>query len=398
MDLQTALDERVTRRAVHVLPQPQSAHRLRTLVSTREHTLQQVVAAVMLDPMLAAAVLRIANSPAYARGGPTSSLTTAVQRIGEKELSRLSLASGLGASVQLAGPLLEVRRSVMQRSFTSAALCESLAREFGVDPEAAFIAGLLHDVGVLVALGTLELLLTQRFELEVRTAAEWLELAARHHVELGAVLAEKWALPTAVYETIIGHHASHGDGVPPLVQLVRLSDQLTAHFEAGRPLTVDTVALSPFEAEVRERMVKKLSHLPGLVAALASDDPLPTCASLVARQSEDVGQRGVKYPASFTRGRAGDAWVASATRLSANVQGKVLPSQVEELTLMLPGEELKVWVRVTSAATAADGATLVDLVPFAPTAELTGRLADLSIPPEALEAEAPAVEPAVEAA
>ena len=54
---------------MHLLPQPQSALRLRNLVGSPRHSLKDVVAAVMLDPMLAAAVMRIANSAAFARGG-----------------------------------------------------------------------------------------------------------------------------------------------------------------------------------------------------------------------------------------------------------------------------------------------------------------------------------------
>ena len=114
MNLELELKERVARRAIHLMPQPQTALRLRKLVADPDHTLAQVVDAVKLDPMLAAAVLRIANSVNHSRGQSTTSLPAAVNRIGEKELARLALASGLGTATSQPGPLLGLRRAAMQ--------------------------------------------------------------------------------------------------------------------------------------------------------------------------------------------------------------------------------------------------------------------------------------------
>lgn len=142
-----------------------------------QHSLAQVVDAVKVDPLLAAAVLRIANSASHSRGQPTTSLFTAITRIGEKELARLALASGLGVASTGAGPLLALRRGAMQDALTSALICERLAPEFGLDAEHLFLEGLLHDVGRLVALATLELILAQHPKAPPMEPAAWLVLA-----------------------------------------------------------------------------------------------------------------------------------------------------------------------------------------------------------------------------
>lgn len=373
MDLIAALDERVARKAVHVVPQPQSALRLRNLVASPTHTLKEVVAAVMLDPMLAAAVMRIANSPAYSRGNETTSLAAAVQRVGEKELSRLSLASGLGASTSAAGPLLDVRRAAMTSALTSAVLCERLANLFGLDPETMFLAGLLHDVGVLVALGTLELITNQ--SKDARSAAEWMELANRHHVTLGTLLAEKWGLPEKVREAIATHHAE-GE-LSAATALVRLSDQLRGALEAGHALTVDDVALNAFDHETRKGIVTRLSTLPSMVAALAGNDPLPSCVSLVLSTPRQE-KKGPSFAARLGRARAATVSVLSATELHIDVAGGMSANQIEELEITTPGLPLKLWARVESVSTSGDGRSRATAVPFSPSREALAMLDAMS--------------------
>lgn len=375
MDLSAALDERVARKAVHLLPQPQSALRLRKLVAAPEHTLKEVVAAVMLDPMLAAAVMRIANSAAYSRGNATNSLASAVQRIGEKELSRLALASALGSSSNAAGPLLAVRRAAMTSSLTSAVLCERLANLFGLDPEMMFLAGLLHDVGALVALGTLELITGQLKDVPARSAAEWMELANRHHVALGSLLGEKWGLPEKVCEAIAMHHA---DGeLSAATALVRLADQLCGALEAGAALNPEHPALAALDDETRKGVVGRLGALPAMVAALAGDDPLPSCVSLVLSTTPQE-KKGPSFSARLGRSRNATVSVLAATELQLDVVGGLSANQIEELELTTPQGPLKLWVRVQSVMPGRDGRSKGNAVPFSPSSEALAQLDAMS--------------------
>lgn len=376
MDLSAALDERVARKAVHLLPQPQSALRLRKLVAAPNHTLKEVVAAVMLDPMLAAAVMRIANSAAYSRGNATTSLASAVQRIGEKELSRLALAAGLGSATNAAGPLLEVRRAAMTRALTSAVLCERLANLFGLDPETMFLAGLLHDVGVQVALGTLELITSQHKDTHLaRASAEWLDLSNKHHIELGALLGEKWGLPEKVCEAIATHHAQ-GE-LSAATALVRLSDQLSSALDAGQALTVEHHALLSFDDETKKSVVARLVTLPAMVAALAGDDPLPSCVSLVLSSAKQE-KKGPSFSARLGRARTATVTVLSATELHIDVAGGMSANQIEELEIATPQGPLKLWVRVESVSAAGDGRSRAGAVPFSPSREALAMLDAMS--------------------
>ncbi len=377
MNLELELKERVARRAIHLMPQPQTAIRLRKLVADSGHSLTQVIDAIKIDPMLAAAVLRIANSVTHARGNPTTALSVAVTRIGEKELSRLALAAGLGASATAAGPLLAVRRGVMQDALTSALLCERLAPEFGLDPESLFLEGLLHDVGTLVALATLELMLAQHPRAPAMDTSAWLALAQTHHVELGRVLTERWGLPPSVGEVIERHHLPSA-GMADATSVVRLSDELLELLHAGAPLGEGSW-LRHIEPSRRAALLHSLSGVPALVAAFEAERPASVNSPVVTRPRPQSTHQGVTVPASISGGRSGEVMVISSRLLLLRTKTQLPENHLEELELQLPDGPLKVWVRVThSEGVGPDGQCEAEATLFAPTAQVSLRLRALA--------------------
>ena len=377
MTLELELKDRVARRSVQLMPQPQTAIRLRKLVADSGHSLTQVIDAIKLDPMLAAAVLRIANSATHARGNPTTSLSVAVTRIGEKELSRLALAAGLGAAATAASPLLAVRSAVMQDALTSALLCERLAPEFGLEPEALFLDGLLHDVGTLVALSTLELILTQHPKAQPMEASAWLALAQTHHVELGLVLTERWGLPPSVGEVIERHHLASA-GTADATSVVRLSDGLLELLHAGAPLGEGSW-LQHIEPSRRAALLQSLSTVPALVAALEAERPASTNSPVIVRPRPQSARKGVTVPALISGGRSGEVMLISSRLLMLRTKTQLPENHLEELDLQLPDGALKVWVRVThSTSVGSDGQSEAEAMLFAPTKQVSLRLRALA--------------------
>ena len=378
MNLELELKERVARRAIHLMPQPQTALRLRKLVADPEHSLSQVVDAVKLDPMLAAAVLRIANSVNHSRGQPTTSLPAAVTRIGEKELARLALASGLGASTSQPGPLLGLRRAAMQDALTSALICELLAPEFNLDAESLFLEGLLHDVGRLVALATLELILTQHPKAPPLEAEAWQAMAQTHHVELGKVLSERWVLPAIVGQVIELHHLPD-DGVPDAAAVVRLSDRVLALLHSGAPLTeAELPWLARIEPSRRAPLLEALTGVPFVVSAFETERPAATHSPLIKTPLPQRAPRtGATFPALVTGGRVGEVVLLSARQLLVRTATALPDNHLEEVELQLPDAPLKLWVRVTRSAPVAAGLFEAEATPFAPTGEIARRLGEL---------------------
>lgn len=378
MNLELELKERVARRAIHLMPQPQTALRLRKLVADPEHSLSQVVDAVKLDPMLAAAVLRIANSVNHSRGQPTTSLPAAVTRIGEKELARLALASGLGASTSQPGPLQGLRRAAMQDALTCALVCELLAPEFNLDAESLFLEGLLHDVGRLVALATLELILTQHPKAPPLDADAWQAMAQTHHIELGKVLTERWALPVIVGQVIELHHLPD-DGAPDAASVVRLSDRILALLHSGAPLTeAELPWLERIGPSRRSALLEALTGVPFVVAAFEAERPAASPSPLIKTPVPQAAPRtGAFFPVRVTGGRVGEVVLLSARKLVVRTSTPLPDNHLEELELQLADAPLKLWVRVTRSAQVGEGLFEAEATPFAPTGDIARRLHEL---------------------
>ena len=372
MNLELELKERVARRAIQLLPQPQAAIRLRNLVADPAHTRTQVVDTIKLDPMLAAAVLRVANSAAYSRGSSTGMLAFAITRIGEKELSRLALAAGLGAASNAPGPLLALRAASMHDALTSALLCERLAPEFGLEPEALFTMGLLHDVGTLVALGTLELILAQHPKAPPLEADIWLSLAQAHHLELGRVLAQRWSLPAGVAEAIERHHQPD-DGARDAVSVVRLSDVLLELLNAGSSL--EGSWLSCIEASRRLKLLESLASVPALVVAFQADKPALVKSELVAKPPP-VQTDGASFPVRVTGGRIGEIVLLSECTMLLRTSTSLPENHLEEVGLALHDGVIQLWVRVTRS-TGADGRFEAEATLFDPSTSVAQRIGAL---------------------
>jgi DNA-binding response OmpR family regulator len=119
-----------------------------------------------------------------------------------------------------------------EHSLGCALVARHFARQIGFnDPGKAYLAGLLHDIGIIVNLWVLPQEFRSAFEL-AKTEAIPLNEAEQKilgftHCESGRLLAERWELPSDLIEVVALHH-SPGQSVnhSGLVALVGLSDLL----------------------------------------------------------------------------------------------------------------------------------------------------------------------------
>jgi putative nucleotidyltransferase with HDIG domain len=287
-DLDAAIVDLVSRGAVKVPPYPAVAFKIEKLIRGGDYGLDELAKLVSSDQVLSADVLRVSNSAMYARGAPVNSVKAAVGRIGAKDVARLALAFGLGATATAGGLLAPLRRKVWMDSLASAALCQALARGRGLAPDEAFSAGLLHDFGKVVALACIEELLHRRSDVAPRSEAEWTTIVDRYHVELGVVMAARWDLPPVMADVISLHHA----------------DATTA--AADRKLVDLVVAIDEVILMLGDR-----THL--------SPEDLGAAAFLQGREGEVVSQALTALPSFVASFETAEAWKgAGATSLVAS--------------------------------------------------------------------------------
>jgi HD-like signal output (HDOD) protein len=180
---------------------PPLADELVAMAISSEGDLERVLAVVEQDPVLAAIVLRMVNSAAFALSSEITELSRAVVLLGGAHVRSLALAAAMSALS--AGPEAATH---FEHSFNTActarviAVCGSVGWE-----ETAFAAGILHDIGelVVVALGSHQPDEGMAAAARLGVEREWL---GTDHTELGAALARRWSIPEVLCEPIAGHH------------------------------------------------------------------------------------------------------------------------------------------------------------------------------------------------
>jgi putative nucleotidyltransferase with HDIG domain len=358
------------RNAVRVPPCPTAALKLRTVLGNPEHEVAEVVEVAKSDPTLAAAVLRVANSVFFRRDQPATTLKGAVQRIGEKEIERLALAAGLAHELLKDGPLATVRRGIWHDAMTGAVVCEALARTRPhMAPDEAFLVGLLHDVGKMVAVGAIEHILTKHKGLGARSAEVWYSVVERFHVELGLVLAVRWALPEVVSDVISQHHAQPPVGpYAEMASLVAAGDQVAALLSTGQPATSEVLAAVPWLRSQHEREVVAASLLDA-ATIIAGFEPEPSMRAPGPSLVAEAPLEPIKPPGTFevrliSRDMRCQGVLLEQQRLQFLSPAPLTPNYLAELEVSRDGQSVRAWTKVTTCQPSL-GQHRVEVVPFA---------------------------------
>ena len=235
---------------IHELPSlPAVVGELTQALDNEATGVDQLAEGIAQDQSLAARALRVANSPFYGIQHKVASIHDAIVILGFRAVGSLVMAASVtGYFAPPPNTAFDLAR--FWRHGIGAALCaRALARTAGLDMEAAFTAGLLHDIGVLV-------LLTSRPESYARVleyrAAQDCELVAAEtavlgfdHARVGEALAARWRFPDEIAQAVAQHHAprheSGGDAGATLADVAHVANIL-AH---ALDLSGDPDALVP---------------------------------------------------------------------------------------------------------------------------------------------------------
>lgn len=181
----------------------------KTLGLYRDHenvSIPQLAAGVEQDVVIAGTVLSIANSAMYGGRSSVSNLRQAIARIGINKTRNVLLGLSVTRSVKtvkITTPAWSLAR-FNSHSLAAAALSDLIVRKVrSANAEWAFLAGLLHDIGLLViAAGLPEEfeIITRHSEGEASLIEQEMALLGFTHFELGAEMAARWNCPSPVQE------------------------------------------------------------------------------------------------------------------------------------------------------------------------------------------------------
>lgn len=192
------------------------------------------------DVAMAAALIKVANSPIYARSRPAATVAEAVALLGISQTVSILTGFLLRKTVQIKSPLLE---HFWETSTRRAYAMGYIARQmFGVNADIAHTCGLFCNVGIPIMLQGLkgyEATLAHALAQTEKTMTEVENDAHRtDHAVVGAIVAKTWRLSPNVAHAVRLHHdftVLRDENISPkvrkLVAMALLAEHLVALHE-----------------------------------------------------------------------------------------------------------------------------------------------------------------------
>jgi HD-like signal output (HDOD) protein len=228
------LDRSLAEKSLALPSLPEVALKIRKALSDENVSISEISRLIGSDPALAARILKTANSALFYRGSkPITSVHGAVSQLGQRMVRNVALSFAaqqvfIGYGSQ---SLRNQLTSVWQHSVHTAALAHMLARvRTKLNPDEAFLAGLLHEIGKLY------ILLRAKDNMDaLASEAAFQSVLEAWHPRLGRAVIETWELPQDL-AIAVGDHQScplEAADPPTMTAVVAVANYLAEHSETA---------------------------------------------------------------------------------------------------------------------------------------------------------------------
>ena len=199
--------------AIRRLPAlPALLHELMRELRDDDADIRRLEERIASDASLTTRVLKMANSPFYARSGEVVDVRRAVMTLGFRTVANLVMAAGLrNTMAKVESVPTFAPNGVFTYSLASGLACVGLQRVVpSLRPVAdeLFVAGLLHDVG-RIALSDFYARASQEIQAAPATALDPVNeqrILGVDHQTVGGLVRERWGLPDELVGAITRHH------------------------------------------------------------------------------------------------------------------------------------------------------------------------------------------------
>lgn len=192
---------------------PEVVLRINELVENEEVSANELAAVISQDPALAMRLLKYANSPLYGASKQIDTIARAVTILGTSQIRDIALSTM--AAHAFNGIPVDV---ISVEAFWHHSLyCALLAKELGkarggVNTEALFTAGLMHDIGQLIIFHRMPdkahetIMRMVQGDPPLTSFDAEREVLGFDHMQVGAELAQAWHMPGLLTCAIAYHH------------------------------------------------------------------------------------------------------------------------------------------------------------------------------------------------
>lgn len=237
---------------------PEVTARIVEVVEDPKATARDIHDVVQADPALAAKLLKVVNSAFYGLPSQIASLDRAILMLGLNVVKNLALATSLTRLIK-GGNICDQfsTRDLWRHSIAVAVCARQLAtRGRALQPDEAFVAGLVHDMGLIVAqqlfAQPVQQVATQCLEQPQNYCAAEEAVLGADHQAFGATLAVRWKFPPGLRHAIGYHHEP--SSLQPEFQKITVTtyvaDTLCSRGQYGYWLTAQTQEVDDWMLEL----------------------------------------------------------------------------------------------------------------------------------------------------
>jgi HD-like signal output (HDOD) protein len=240
---------------------PHVAIKVTQMISAESTTMQDFEEVIKLDPILVMRLLKLVNSPFFGLANKVDSISKAVVFIGMKNLRNLVAVEALR---DLFNSKAEEdgfsRQNLWMHSATVAILAQMISqRIFGMEDEDIFLAGIIHDIGLIVEDQLAGDLLREACALTVSDSRPLIETEGQiietNHCKVGSLLCTEWNLPEDVLGAIKFHHRlDKVSPVPGVTSILQLAEYIAEKMKYGAIPGYVAPLASYLVPHVKERM------------------------------------------------------------------------------------------------------------------------------------------------
>lgn len=239
------------------------------------HTLHKIVGH---DPALVSRILKVVNSSFYGLPGQVASVDRAIVMLGLNAVKNIAVAASLGQMFR-GNKLCKgfAAKDLWTHCVAVAVTSREIAKQLRLPiADEAFLAGMIHDLGLLVTLQTWPEKLAAVCDAVPGSGRSFVEVEREiigvDHQTIGSVLTEKWKFPRTCQQVAAAHHNPSilAQGTRTVTAIVHAADVVACQQKQGLSLTCESQTIdaeSVEQAGVPMQIVQDVaSRLPALIA------------------------------------------------------------------------------------------------------------------------------------
>ncbi len=244
------------------------ALKLQRMLMDYDFTVDEVSQVATEDQSLASQMLKMANSPMYMGRSKVATIKEAVIRLGAQQVINLAIAASQATAHASQNDALDrYMKDLWLHSHGAALGARWLAQSCGMRGVAdeTYLAALLHDVGKLYLLKSIERLVGAGVISSMFDDDLILEIFDVMHVEQGYRLMQHWNFPAMYCDVIRDHHAEKWDTVNKMLAIVRFVNMACHRIGLGLKHSPDLVLAATPEAELLDISDLQIVELEGVL-------------------------------------------------------------------------------------------------------------------------------------